>query len=97
MAISSIIVTLTIAGVVVSAKEKVCSRFCNSVGMLQSFPGKSYAEIYQSKKTSRGVSDTSKADCCTCGWTRVTTPGDLPRVVCHIAIVCIRGEVILSE
>ena len=118
MAISSVIVILTIAGAVVIAEEKVCSSFCNSLGILQSSPGKSCAEIYQINKASRGVSglywinttsglhqvncdmelecgghkggwttivklDTSKGDACPSGWTRITTPGASPKVVCH--------------
>ena len=121
MAISSIILILTIAvaGAVVTAEEKVCSSFCSSVGMLQSSPGKSCADIYQINKASRGVSglywintssglhqvncdmelecgghkggwttivklDTSKGDACPSEWTRITTPGALPKVVCRI-------------
>ena len=118
MATSSVIVILTIAGAVVTAEEKVCSSFCSSLGMLQSSPGKSCAEIYQINKASRGVSglywinttsglhqvtcdmelecgghkggwttivkiDTSKGDSCPSGWTRITTPGALPKVVCR--------------
>ena len=56
MAVSSVIVILTIAGAVVTAEEKMCSNFCSSLGMLQSSPGKSCAEIYQINKASRGVS-----------------------------------------
>ena len=56
MAISSVIVIVTIAGAVVTAEEKVCSSFCSSLGMLQSSPGKSCAEIYQINKTGRGMS-----------------------------------------
>ena len=47
MAISSIIVIFTMAGVVVAAEEKVCTSFCSSLGMLQSSHGKSCADIYQ--------------------------------------------------
>ena len=118
MAVSSVIVILTIAGAVVTAEEKMCSNFCSSLGMLQSSPGKSCAEIYQINKASRGVSglywvntisglhqvycdmelecgghkggwttiaklDTSKGDPCPSGWTIITTPGDLPKVVCR--------------
>ena len=118
MAMSKVIVILTIAGVVAKAEEKVCSNFCSSLGMLQSSPGKSCAEIYQTNKVSRGVSgpywidttsglhqvncdmdlecgghkggwttivklDTSNGDSCPSGWTRITTPGDLPKVVCR--------------
>ena len=120
MAISSVIAILTIAGAVVTAEEKVCSSFCSSLGMLQSSPGKSCADIYQINKASRGVSglywinttsglhqvncdmelecsghkggwttifklDTSKGDSCPPGWIRLTTPGDLPKVVCRSA------------
>ena len=47
----------TIAGVVVTAEERVCPSFCSSLRMLQSSPGKSCVEIYQINKASRGVSD----------------------------------------
>ena len=118
MALSSVVVIFAIAGVVITAEEKVCSRFCGSLGMLESYPGKSCADIYQINKASRGVSglywinttsglhqvncdmelecgghkggwttivkiDTSKGDSCPSGWTRITTPGDLPKVVCR--------------
>ena len=118
MAISSVILILTIAGAVVTAEEKVCSSFCSSLGMLQSSPGKSCADIYQINKASRGVSglywinttsglqqvncdmelecgghkggwttivklDTSKGDACPFGWTKITAPGDSPKVVCR--------------
>ena len=116
MAISSVILILTIAGAVVTAQENVCSTFCSSLGMLQSSPGKSCTDIYQINKASRGVSglywinttsglhqvncdmelecgghkggwttivklDTSKGDSCPSGWSKITTPGDLPKVV----------------
>ena len=116
MAISSVVVIFTIAGPVVTAEEKVCSSFCSSLGMLQSSPGKSCADIYQINKASRGVSglywinttsglqqvncdmelecgghkggwttivklDTSKGDPCPSGWTKITAPGDSPKVV----------------
>ena len=96
----------------------MCSSFCSNLGMLQSSPGESCAEIYQINKASRGVSglywinttgglhqvncsmelecgghkggwttivklDTSKGDSCPSGWTIITTPGDLPKVVCR--------------
>ena len=56
IAVSSIIVILSMARVAVVSEEKTCSSFCNSLGMLQSSPGKSCAEIYQVNKASRGVS-----------------------------------------
>ena len=56
IAISSIAIILNVAGAVVTADEKVCSNFCSSLGMLQSSPGESCAEIYQIIKASRGVS-----------------------------------------
>ena len=118
MAISCVIVILTMAGTVVTAEEKVCSSFCSSLGMLQSSPGESCAEIFQINKASRGVSglywinttsglhqvncdmelecgghkggwttivklDISKGDSCPSEWTKITTPGDLPKVVCR--------------
>ena len=118
MAISSIVIILTVAGAVVTADEKVCSSFCSGLGMLQSSSGESCAEIYQINKASREVSglywinttsglhqvncdmelecgghkggwttivklDTSKGDSCPSGWTRITTPGASPKVVCR--------------
>ena len=118
MTISSVIIILTIAGAVVTAQDTVCSSFCSSLGMLQSSPGKSCAEIYQINKASRGASglywinttsglqqvncdmelecdghkggwttivklDTSKGDACPSGWTNITTPGAIPKVVCR--------------
>ena len=118
MAISSVIVIFAIAGVVITAEEKVCSSFCSSLGMLQSSPGKFCSDIYEINKASRGVSalywinttsglhevncdmelecgghkggwttivklDTSKGDACPSGWSNITTPGDLPKVVCR--------------
>ena len=58
MAISSVVVILTIFGAVVTAQQEinVCSSFCSSLGMLQSSPGRSCADIYQINKASRGVS-----------------------------------------
>ena len=45
MAVSSVIVIFSIAAAVVVAEDKTCSSFCSSLGMLQSSPGKSCAEI----------------------------------------------------
>ena len=78
MAISSVIVTLTIAGAVVTAEEKMCSNFCSSLGMLQSSPGKSCAEIYQINKASRGVS----------GLYWVNTISGLHQVYCDMKLEC---------
>ena len=39
-----------------AGSEKVCSSFCSSIGMLESNPGKSCADIYQINKVTRGVS-----------------------------------------
>ena len=98
MAISSVIVTLTIAGVVVSLKRKCAPDFAVVWECCNLFLGSLILKsIKLTRQVDREVSDTSKADSCTSGWTRITTPGDLPRVVCHIAILCFRGEVILSE
>ena len=37
-------------------QDQVCSSFCSSMGMLESNPGKSCADIYQINKATRGVS-----------------------------------------
>ena len=78
MAISSAIVILTIAGSVVTAEEKVCSSFCSSLGILQSSPGKSCAEIYQINKASRGVS----------GLYWINTTSGLHQVNCDMELEC---------
>ena len=78
MAISSVIIVLTIAGAVVTADEKVCSSFCSSLGMLQSSPGKSCAEIYQINKASRGMS----------GLYWINTTSGLHQVNCDMELEC---------
>ena len=78
MAISSVIFILTIAGAVVTAEEKVCSSFCSSLGMLQSSPGKSCAEIYQINKASRRVS----------GLYWINTTSGLHQVNCDMELEC---------
>ena len=118
MAISSVALILILTGAVATAEEEACSRLCNKcLGMLQSSPGKSCADIYQINKASRGVSglywisttsgpqqvncdmelecgghkgwttivklDTSKGDACPSGWTNITTPDVIPKVVCR--------------
>ena len=75
---SSIIVILFIAGSVVMAEEKMCSSFCSSLGMLQSSPGKSCADIYQISKASRGVSGLY--------WINTTT--GLHQVNCDMELEC---------
>ena len=78
MAVSSVIVFFTIAAAVVTAEEKVCSHFCSSLGMLQSYPGESCAEIYQINKTTRGVS----------GLYWINTTSGLHRVNCDMELEC---------
>ena len=78
MAISSVIVTLAIAGAMVTAEEKVCSTFCSSLGMLQSSPGKSCVDIYQINKASRGVS----------GLYWINTTSGLHQVNCDMELQC---------
>ena len=73
---SSIIVILSIAMVV--AEEKTCSSFCSSLGMLQSSPGKSCADIYQINKASRGVS----------GLYWINTTSGLHQVNCDMELEC---------
>ena len=78
MAISSVIVILSIVAAVITAEEKVCSSFCSSLGMLQSSPGKSCAEIYQINKASRGVS----------GLYWINTTSGLHQVNCDMELEC---------
>ena len=78
MAILSIAIILTIAGAVATAEEKVCSNFCSSLGMLQSSPGKSCAEIYHINKASRGVSNLY--------W--INTTSGLQQVNCDMELEC---------
>ena len=78
MAISSVIVILTMAGAVATAEEKVCSSFCSSLGMLQFSPGKSCADIYQINKASRGVS----------GLYWINTTSGLHQVNCDMELEC---------
>ena len=78
MAISSVIVIFALAGAVVTAEEKVCSTFCSSLGMLQSSPGKSCAEIYQINKASRGMS----------GLYWINTTSGLHQVNCDMELEC---------
>ena len=78
IAVSSIIVILSMAGAAVVAEEKTCSSFCSSLGMLQSSPGKSCAEIYQVNKASRGVS----------GLYWINTTSGLHQVTCDMELEC---------
>ena len=78
IAVSSIIVILSIAGAVIMAEEKMCSSFCSSLGMLQSSPGKSCADIYQINKASRGVS----------GLYWINTTSGLHQVTCDMELKC---------
>ena len=78
IAVSSVIVIFSIAGAVVVAEEKTCSSFCSSLGMLQSSPGKSCAEIYQINKASSGVS----------GLYWINTTSGLHQVNCDTELEC---------
>ena len=78
MAISSVVVILAIGIAVVTAEERVCSSFCSSLGMLQSSPGRSCAEIYQINKASRGVS----------GPYWINTTSGLHQVNCDMELEC---------
>ena len=78
IAVSSVIVIFSIAGAGVVAEEKTCSSFCSSLGMLQSSPGKSCAEIYQINKASRGVS----------GLYWINTTSGLHQVNCDMELEC---------
>ena len=57
MAVMKVVIITIIAWAchLVAAKEKTCSAFCSSLGMLQSNPGNSCNDIYQINKASRGV------------------------------------------
>ena len=78
IAVSSVIVIFSVAAAVVVAEEKTCSSFCSSLGMLQSSPGKSCADIYQINKASRGVSDLY--------W--INTTSGLHQVNCDMELEC---------
>ena len=78
MVISSVLVFLTIAGVVVTAEDKVCSNFYSSLGILQSSPGKSCSEIHQINKASRRLS----------GLYWINTTSGLHQVNCDMELEC---------
>ena len=79
MAISSVIVIITMVAAVVTAQEKMsCSNFCSSLGMLQSSPGNSCAEIYQINKASRGLS----------GLYWINTTNGTYQVTCDMELEC---------
>ena len=62
----------------VAGQERACSAFCSSLGMLQSNPGKSCSDIYQTNKASRGASDNY--------WINTTT--DVYQVYCDMELEC---------
>ena len=62
----------------VAAHEKVCSAFCNSLGMVQSNPGKTCNDIYQINKATRGVSGNY--------WINTTT--GVHQVYCDMELEC---------
>lgn len=76
IAVSSIIVILSLVGCPVMAEEKSCSSFFSSLGMLQSSPGRSCAEIYQINKASQGMS----------GLYWINTTSDLHQVTCDMEL-----------
>ena len=78
IAVSSVIIIFSIVGATAVAEDKVCSSFCSSLGMLQSSPGKSCAEIYQINKASRGVS----------GLYWINTTSGLHQVNCDMELEC---------
>jgi len=65
-------------GSVVMAQEKVCSSFCNTLGMLRSSPGKSCDNIYQVNKATRGVS----------GHYWINTTSGIHQVYCNMELQC---------
>ena len=62
----------------VVAQEKVCSSFCNSLGIAQNNPGNSCKDIYQINKVSRGVSGNY--------W--INTPTGVHQVYCDMELEC---------
>ena len=62
----------------VVAQEKICSSFCNSLGMIQSNPGKSCEEIYKINRASRGESGNY--------WINTTTA--VQQVYCDMELEC---------
>ena len=80
MTVWNIIIILTVAsaGSVVMAQEKVCSSLCTTLGMLESSPGKSCDDIYQTNKASRGVS----------GLYWVATASGTHQVYCNMELQC---------
>ena len=63
---------------VVAVQEKVCSTSCNTVGMLQSTPGRSCSDIYQFNKISRRESGNY--------WINTTT--GVHQVYCDMELEC---------
>ena len=59
-------------------QEKVCSSFCNSLGMMQSNPGKSCKDIYKINRASRGVSGNY--------W--INAPTGIQQVYCDMELEC---------
>ena len=76
--LSSIMIILSITVSMAVAEEKVCSSFCSSLGMLQSSPGKSCADIYRINMASREVSGLY--------WINTTT--GLHQVNCDMELEC---------
>ena len=60
------------------AQEKVCSSFCNSLGIMQTNPGKSCKEIYQINKVSRGKSGSY--------W--ISTTAGIHQIYCDMELEC---------
>ena len=58
--------------------EQVCSNFCSSLGMLESNPGRSCADIYQTNRAARGVSHDY--------WVNTTT--GIHQVYCDMELEC---------
>ena len=62
----------------VVAQEKVCSSFCNSLGTMQSNPGKSCEDIYRINRASRGIPGNY--------W--INTPTGVQQVYCDMELEC---------
>ena len=78
---STILVTVILVGWICKltiTQKEVCSSFCNSLGMMQSNPGKSCKDIYRINRASRGVSGNY--------W--INTPTGVQQVYCDMELEC---------
>ena len=73
-----VVLALSVGCINLAVSEQVCSSFCSSLGMMESNPGKSCADIYQINKATRGVS---------CNYWVNTTTGK-HQVYCDMELEC---------